>query len=56
MDLLTFKMRLEELDRALTMTTNQVYILQGHKQEVQFHIDALEKAEEVANTEQNVVE
>ena len=38
------KDRKTQLENAINQTTNQVYVFQGHKQEVEFQIAELEKA------------
>ncbi len=37
--------RLKELETAITNTTNSVYVLQGHKLEIEFQISELSKPE-----------
>lgn len=48
--------RAEELQSSLINTTNQLLVLQGHKNEVDYQIKlAKEEAQPVANSEENTV-
>jgi hypothetical protein len=38
--------RLSEIEAAIVNATNQVYTLQGHKSEAQYHLEEAKKAQE----------
>lgn len=54
--------RRAELESSITQTTNQVFVLHGHKQEIEYQIQlveqkiAKEEADKLANSEQPPVE